>query len=127
MSCEQAELSLLLVIEEEKKTIELYEEMLGLSWTKEEVERITSDKKEGVIKYPSKLVYPLSLMIKPDLIDILRSNFGLGPIDKDGKSTASLSQVSKEEFINTMGFKSFSLENGEFGSMPTVPTYAKNR
>lgn len=95
--------------------------MLGLSWTRDEVARITDDKKEGEnASYPSKLIYPLSLMIKPDLLDILRANFGLDTKSKDGMphipgNTTSLSNTSKEDFISKMGMgNQFSMSSDSF-------------
>ena len=117
LSFEQAELSLTLIREEEKRSFSKYIDLLGLSWTKEEVIRLTSAKKEGMEHvYPDKVIYPLSVMIKPDLIECLKASFGLetqnnGSTPNSPKNATSLSTVSKEEFISKMGNgHQFSLE-----------------
>jgi hypothetical protein len=105
LTFEQAELSLNLIVEEETKTFSRYTDLLGLSWSKEDIIKLTTPK-EGDKSCPNRLTYPLSIIIKPDFIECLKSSFGLSPNDsKDGipEGATSLTQVSKEEFIARMG------------------------
>jgi hypothetical protein len=116
------ETSLLFLQWEENEWFGRWESMLGLVWTPEDLEQIARDEKtnqgeksikdleaEAVVHDPNApLRFPLSLLIRPELLQQLRERalpskgglFGMGHVPVDA---LSLSQVSKDDFLRKMG------------------------
>lgn len=107
---EQAELSLLFLENEELDLFERLEEMLGILWTREDVESMFSTGGEGKASKISKLKYPLALVLQPELRNQLGRQFGLyededPSIPNIPKNATSLSTLSKEDFLAKLGFQ----------------------
>ena len=90
--------------------------MLGLVWTKADIDALTrmAAEKEAreddaePVPLPDVVRYPLSLLVRPELLDTLT---GGGLPDQESlsgmmhvpKGTLSLANVSKEEFLKRVG------------------------
>lgn len=116
------ETSLLFLQWEENDWFGRWESMLGLVWTPEDLEQIARDEKsnqgdksiqdlesDAVVHDPhAPLRFPLSLLIRPELLQQLRERalpskgglFGMGHVPAEA---LSLSQVSKDDFLRKMG------------------------
>lgn len=113
LNYEQAELSLAILQQEERNWFLKLAELLGLIWTKEDLLAQVSDSKENESSEPpSKVMFPLSLLLRPEIWQTLKSVFGVES-SEDGvngmphvpKDAISMSMLSKDEFIRRMGMQ----------------------
>jgi len=106
--------------------------MLGLVWTQEDLDMLArheEDNKGGktlsemesapVAEKPSVLRYPLSLLVRPELMKSLQehaipSQGGLYGMSHVPSNAASLSQASKEEFLRKMGATAIDRNDPEY-------------
>jgi hypothetical protein len=120
---EQAEISLAFFKEEESQQFIRLEEILGLRWTREAVESMigSEDTIEDVKATDLNIIrYPLSLIMKPNLVQELKLRFGgsnIEPTEGDDNfnydpgmpytppGSVSMSTLSKEEFFQRLGRK----------------------
>lgn len=135
----QAELSLLLMEEEEDEYFERVESLLGTLWTREDVvNMLGGETGDQQVQRLSSLQlkrarYPLALILRPELFKELRERFGLGSDSDDSegvpgmphipKDAKSLAKLDKNEFIRRMGFRPAEAEDGD--GIPTsrnIPT-----
>ncbi len=124
---EQAEMSLAFLVEEENQQHAKIEGMLGLLWTRDMIEDMTGGEQTIEEVNPTrleKLRYPLTLILKPELLSELRSRFNIGgaAIDDDDlsydpgmpytpKGAISMSTLSKEEFFKRVGHKQLDIDD----------------
>lgn len=106
--------------------------MLGLVWTQEDLDMFAQHAEESkgnktlsemeaspVEQRPSILRYPLSLLVRPELMKSLQehalpSQGGLYGMPHVPSSAASLSQASKEEFLRKMGATAIDRDDPEY-------------
>jgi hypothetical protein len=115
LSHEQAEITLKFFKEEEQEQTQIWETLLGLVWTKDMVSVVAGGEssESEVSSMPiSTIRYPLSLILKPELMTELRLRFGF---DSEGKTKESNQNtgdtyvdttVTKKEFLKKMHFNS---------------------
>lgn len=95
--------------------------MLGLKWTKEDLDSLAANfgksadqtniddlKKRDVPRGDGSMRFPLSLLVRPELIDTLKeralpSQGGLKGMAHVPASALSLADVKKEDFLRKMG------------------------
>jgi hypothetical protein len=126
----QLELSLLFMQEEDNELFDRIESMLGVLWTRDEVNQMFGGEPENVDTekmYKIKLDrarYPLALVMRPTLMKELRERFditepeegdtegapGMSHIPKNAKSLAML---GKEEFMRRLGQRSVETLDGD--------------
>lgn len=127
---EQAEMSLAFLVEEENQQHAKIEGMLGLVWTRDMIEDMTGGEQTIEEVKPTRLErlrYPLTLILKPELLSELRSRFNIGgeEIDDDlsvdpgmphvPKGAISMSTLSKEEFFRRVGHKQRDIDDPYVG------------
>lgn len=129
---------------EEDQWFYRWERMLGLVWTPQDLEVLSkqASKKEGssteesapsVAEEPSVLRYPLSLLVRPELLTTLQERaipgggglFGMGHVPTDAQS---LYGSSKEDFLRRMGATAAAGHRGDdFDSQGPRDPYAQNK
>lgn len=120
-SYDELELSLSFLIWEEDQFFYKWKRMLGLTWTRKDLDFIAegmrqdSKKKsmdeldaESESNVDADIFYPLSLLVRPELIKDLRAKAipGHGGLDGMGHvpgGAKSLSDLSKEDFLRKLG------------------------
>ena len=104
-------MTLLFLEDEEVNERTKLEEMLGILWNRQDVENMFSpdSKTDDTAKSQrrrklSKVRYPLALALNPDLVGQLGRQFGLVTDTKADKPEELSENLSKEEFLNKLGF-----------------------
>ena len=84
--------------------------LLGTTWTREQVEKLVSTKKSAVI--PGSVFLPLSLAVNPDLTDWLKQMFRVGQgqqigggeyVPGAGEEVQELGDLPKDEWMQWIG------------------------
>jgi len=106
--------------------------MLGLVWTQEDLDMLAKHEEDNkgnktladmeaspVAARPTVLRYPLSLLVRPELMKSLQehaipSQGGLYGMPHVPAGAASLSQASKEEFLRKMGATAIDRNDPEY-------------
>jgi hypothetical protein len=111
---EELETTLLFLAWEEDNWFYRWERMLGLVWTDEDLQYMVDQQVNGdapavdTSDGPRKYRYPLSLLVRPELLKSLQEKalpssgglFGMSHVPDDARS---LSDATKNEFLRKMG------------------------
>lgn len=112
---EELEITYLFHKDEEDKIFQRWESILGTVWSKEDVVSIKGgEASEASVTQAveSKIRYPLSLLIRPEIYKELQTRFG------EGNAKSESLSVGKEEFIRRMGLGQQFNQPAETGSSP---------